>query len=413
LILSTGLFYSGGVKTQPPAKERVWERTNVQCLLRNRQSGVYYGRFTVFGKQKWVTLDTDVFSVAKLRVADKAGEMEKMRGSAVRVEAGKALMGELMDVYTQRTKSNSDFQPGTISSRLVALKKLQKTWPGIESLEPRKITPSVIFDWVNRFKVEGTNYLPPGARTAIKGNSATSINRSVDTLRRLLDIAIEQGQVHSNAVLVRPLTGRLKKKVAQPRLVLPSVSQVETLFRAIEGNGAPGGWGKEAADLCRFLMMTGARIGEVPLITWGCVEWEREQLRIAGYKSDSSYRYLPLFEPLKALLQKTIERRKSAAQFDPEGKAFLDSNDPIFRLKECQKTIDTGCKRIGINRITHHDYRHLFATICIESGVDIPTVAAWLGHSDGGVLAMKTYGHLRREHSHAAAKKVRFTLTQL
>jgi hypothetical protein len=30
----------------------------------------------------------------------------------------------------------------------------------------------------------------------------------------------------------------------------------------------------------------------------------------------------------------------------------------------------------------------LFATRCIESGVDIPTVSRWLGHKDGGALAM-------------------------
>jgi len=42
--------------------------------------------------------------------------------------------------------------------------------------------------------------------------------------------------------------------------------------------------------------------------------------------------------------------------------------------------------------ITHHDLRHLFATRCIETGVDIPTVSRWLGHKDGGGLAMKVYG---------------------
>jgi integrase len=52
--------------------------------------------------------------------------------------------------------------------------------------------------------------------------------------------------------------------------------------------------------------------------------------------------------------------------------------------------------------------RHLFATRCIESGVDIPTVSRWLGHKDGGALAMKTYGHLRREHSIAQAQRVTF-----
>ena len=32
----------------------------------------------------------------------------------------------------------------------------------------------------------------------------------------------------------------------------------------------------------------------------------------------------------------------------------------------------------------------------------------WLGHKNGGALAMKTYGHLRNEHSQAMAQKVKF-----
>ena len=70
----------------------------------------------------------------------------------------------------------------------------------------------------------------------------------------------------------------------------------------------------------------------------------------------------------------------------------------MFRVHEAQQAMEP-LRKVGILRITHHDLRHFFATICIESGVDIPTVSRWLGHKDGGALAMKTYGHLRREHS--------------
>jgi len=52
--------------------------------------------------------------------------------------------------------------------------------------------------------------------------------------------------------------------------------------------------------------------------------------------------------------------------------------------------------------------RHLFASSCVEVGVDVPTVSKWLGHVDGGSLALKVYGHLRTEHSLAQALKVIF-----
>jgi integrase len=81
---------------------------------------------------------------------------------------------------------------------------------------------------------------------------------------------------------------------------------------------------------------------------------------------------------------------------------------PILQVGKCNGALTRACKEIGISKLTHHDLRHLFATRCIESGVDIPTVSRWLGHKDGGALAMRTYGHLRNEHSQRMAMKVRF-----
>jgi len=79
-----------------------------------------------------------------------------------------------------------------------------------------------------------------------------------------------------------------------------------------------------------------------------------------------------------------------------------------MRIFECRKSIGRAAKLAGVKRITGHDLRHLFATHYTESGVDIPTVSRWLGHQDGGALCMKTYGHLRDEHSQEQALKATF-----
>lgn len=81
------------------------------------------------------------------------------------------------------------------------------------------------------------------------------------------------------------------------------------------------------------------------------------------------------------------------------------ANATVMRVFECQNSMTHAAAKIGMKRITHHDLRHLFATICIESGVDIPTVSRWLGHD---ALCMKTYGHLRQDHSFAQAQRVSF-----
>ena len=393
------------MKTSIPNTGSPWEKTKVQCLLRHKHSGRYYGRFRVSGKQKWVSLDTDVFSVAKLRIADEAARFQKVRGTVTEVAAGKATLGQLFDIYRQRSKANTDLRPASITARLTGIKKVLKTWPGIEDLEPRQITPAAVHAWVTRFKQDGTRFTPPGSKTIRKGNSPSSINRSIDTLRWVLDIAVERGQIHANPVLVKPATGRLKKKIVQKKLVLPSRSEIVPLLAAMD---AIPGWGQEGADFCRFMMMSGARIGEVPLVTWKDIDWERKQIHIPGFKTETSDRYVPLFAALETFLKRLIERRKETAKIRSDRESFLRPTDSLLRIRECQKTLDAACKTTGVSRITHHDFRHLFATAVIESGVDIPTLSRWLGHNDGGVLAMKTYGHLRAEHSQLSAQKVIF-----
>ena len=103
--------------------------------------------------------------------------------------------------------------------------------------------------------------------------------------------------------------------------------------------------------------------------------------------------------PMISNMERLLKRLKAAAP-TPVGR--------IVQVGHCNEALARACNELGISRITHHDLRHLFATRCIEAGVDIPTVAKWLGHKDGGVLALKTYGHLRNEHSQAMAKKVKF-----
>ena len=87
-------------------------------------------------------------------------------------------------------------------------------------------------------------------------------------------------------------------------------------------------------------------------------------------------------------------------------------DDEVSPIKDAKTTLRKACQRLGLPPFSHHDFRHLFATTCIEAGVDIPTVSRWLGHKDGGALAMKVYGHLRDEHSTAQIKKVTFAPVQ-
>jgi integrase len=196
-----------------------------------------------------------------------------------------------------------------------------------------------------------------------------------------------------------PAASLKKTRIKGTDLKLPERDQFRNLLAEIRLNS--GGWGPKAADLVEFLAYTGLRLNtEAHWVTWGDVDWERKEIVVRGdprtRTKNWEIRRIPIIPDLEQLLQ--------------QGKTEIvrSRSERITKVDRCYETLDRACKAIGIPRITHHDLRHLFATRCIESGVDIPTVARWLGHKDGGALAMKTYGHLRNEHSQAMAARVKF-----
>ena len=81
--------------------------------------------------------------------------------------------------------------------------------------------------------------------------------------------------------------------------------------------------------------------------------------------------------------------------------------DLVLPQAECKRALGTACVRAGVPHLSHHDFRHLFGTRCIESAVDLPTAARWLGHQDGGALLAKIYFHLVDEHSRLMAARVK------
>jgi integrase len=85
-----------------------------------------------------------------------------------------------------------------------------------------------------------------------------------------------------------------------------------------------------------------------------------------------------------------------------------DPSQPVLKVKEAQGFITSACRKLGIPRFTTHALHHLFGTACLESGVDVRTVAAWLGHKDNGALLLKIYSHVRRQHETEMVQKVRF-----
>jgi integrase len=358
-------------------------------LKKNLPSGRYYGRLVITGKQKWVDLHTGSLAVARLRLED-----ERARTGGLRREAAGTVAG-LIAVYRRRVNERSNIAEKTRIGALGALETVVRTWPRFGSLAPTEVTRRAVIDWCNRIAREGTGSLPPGARgpsAKYTGRSYSTINHAVDALRQLLDIAVEEGLVPANPLLGKGL--KVRRRPHKPRLPEPSV--ISAVFAEIERNGGSPPRSRGAADLCRFLAYTGCRLGEAKLVTWADVDFARGLLHVRGTKTSAAHREVPMIPAARQLLERL------------RGASGGETGARVVPVVEAGISLASACRRLGVEPLTHHDLRDAFATLAIEAGVDVPTVAAWLGHADGGALLMKTYAHHRRAHSLAQAAKVTF-----
>jgi integrase len=363
----------------------LWQKTKYANLVRNASSGKYFARFRSNGKLIWRGLDTDVLSIAAQRLPDKIKEVKDEQVLLASGSNPRITFEAAAKIYSERIQASPDYKPKTKAYHEQRLVALFKSWPGLKAKALKDITKSECVEWRNRFAAK---YSP------------TAFNHTLGMLRVIFEIGIEAGARRDNPTKVKEMK-RLRE--TPKRLRLPEHEQFETFVQKIAASGS--GHSKPCAELVQFLAYGGFRINEAKYITWADCDFKRGRITVCGEpetglkgRGADETREVPMIPDMRHLLERMREERPDES---PTTK--------VMRVSECQRAMDSAAKKVEITRITHHDLRHLFATRCIESGVDIPTVSRWLGHKDGGALAMKTYGHLRDQHSANMAQKVVFS----
>jgi len=357
---------------------KTWERTRLQNLVRHK-SGRYYARAFAGGKEVWKSLKTSHFSIAQARLAQFLKEHRQRVGNGTGEVSAKMTFADAAAIHLSNLDDNLSIKPRTRHYWRQRLAALIKSWPGLNKTEVRQITPADCKKWASAYA---------------KKVSPTNRNNTVALLRHILNVAIESGVIYSNPTVTLQRAAIRAKEIA-----LPSTDEFNALVAEMRAGHSR--YSRDCADFALGLALTGMRKSEANALGWRDVRFEAGEIVVGGDAGTGTknwqLRRVPLIPDARALFQ----RMRNEHADEP-----LDAK--VFAVRECQKSLDRACKNVGTDRITHHDLRHLFATRCIESGVDIPTVSRWLGHKDGGTLLMKTYGHLRQDHSLSQAQRVSF-----
>ena len=140
---------------------------------------------------------------------------------------------------------------------------------------------------------------------------------------------------------------------------------------------------------------------------WQDVDFTQAQLTIGaeGNTKNRSARVVDFNPKLTAHLLDMKKRRAPDSQWLFPSPQRGAQDIPAKTFRESLGLARTAARMPDFN---FHDCRHHFISMCVMSGVDFMTIAAWVGHRDGGVLIGKVYGHLANEHRKAMAERVNF-----
>lgn len=131
--------------------------------------------------------------------------------------------------------------------------------------------------------------------------------------------------------------------------------------------------------------------------------------KIKAPKTEAGIRSIPLFEPLRAVL----EGKHGLAMTQKDGSRMtLSSFDRAWESYKYQieERINGFPKRWARGRewqeftIRTHDFRHSFCTMICDAGVDIKTAMQWMGHNDATMIR-KIYDHVTKQREQAAEQK--------
>jgi integrase len=373
------------VNARKPEKNQtrsVWTKAPVANMVRYEPSGIYFIRAKVHGKLIRKSLDTNVLSVAKQRLADVLDAEHRSTVPRGAMVAGKMTFGAALATFEERQKQDPELKPRSVEYNERVAACLLKSWPALAETDMKKLTKEECLEWRARF---GQKYSP------------TVTNGALSLLRRVLDIAVEAGIRYDNPAKAKEVK---RARVRKKELRLPEPDQFLALVKHVRGTGS--GQGGHCSDAIEFFSYCGTRLTEASRVFGRDCDFKRGEIVIRGDPETGTKNWEIRRVPMIPEMRKLLERLKA----ERGEQDFL--NNPVCHVRKFNRSLKNACKHLGLHHLTHHDLRHLFATRSIESGVPIPTVAKWLGHKDGGVLAMETYGHLRDTHSADMAQKVVF-----
>ncbi len=354
-----------------PAKESLYQKAPVANLRKYLPTGTYHACAMVCGREVRKSLKTKSLEIAQVRLAALLKDERERLAKNPEAKEGWTFK-VLADEWAKEIDSNPELKPKAKEYRSSTLKSIRENWKALDGLKVKSITKQQCQKWAKEFR---------------KKYSSTWFNGCLQTLRSVLKGGVEAGLLASN-----PMKGIKHARVEREKIALPSREKIQEILDCLDAKPHLRG----AALTVRFIMFTGVRISAARKITPRHIDLKNEEITLPPIKYQHDEITIPMIGDVKAVVEALLAEHPGPA------------TAPLLPVRNPRKALMTASKKAGVATVTTRTLRHIFTTTCIESGVDIRTIARWRGDHDNGVTALKTYSHSRDEHSHKMAKKVKF-----
>jgi len=182
-----------------------------------------------------------------------------------------------------------------------------------------------------------------------------------------------------------------------------SADEIQQLFDSIKGH--------KLELLIKLTAFYGLRRSEVLGLKWRAVNFEQSTITInhtvhrihdSGkttnicrdkVKRKSSYRTLPMPEPIQKAILVHCNERYAVGQPEPDAYLFLDKKGDVIKPDYVSTAFSKLLHKNGLRHIRLHDLRHSSAGILISNRIPLIEVQQWLGHSTINTTA-SFYAHL-------------------
>ncbi|PAW79070.1 MAG: hypothetical protein B9S32_03695 [Verrucomicrobia bacterium Tous-C9LFEB] len=342
------------VHSSPPksTRQQLEKIPNVPGLYRHRDRGTYYAIKKVLGKRKEHSLGTKDRKLAERRMKEWLRTLDKIDSAMEHTT-----LKQLLEMFAKANQGKADKTQKTNAS---IIKQFKLSWGYDLNMRVGDIRASHLNEWL-----------------AIHGSRLkhTSYNRYAGFLKQLFAIAVADRIIAESPF--ESVATRWKKPQTPLRMV-PTVEQFEQIIAFVR-NQKFNAHAKETADFLEFLGLAGVGQAEASSLTWGDVDWKKQQIHIRRRKTQHLY-YVPIYDHLKPLLQRLHKEAKHPA---PSKK--------VFAIQDAKKALETACKKLGLTHFSQRNLRQCLILRLWMAGVDVKLIAKWQGHQDGGKLIFDTY----------------------